>query len=288
MSNTNYSILTTNNIMEPRLQRRVQRYGWDKAAQFYDDAWKEQLRPAQDKLLEMAEFKPGEKVLETSCGTGLVTFRAAGQVAPGGEVVATDLSGTMVELAGDLAKKQSIDNVSFYRMDAEELDLEDNQFDTAICSLGLMYFPYPAEALKEMHLVLKPGGKAVVAIWGERKNCGWADIFPIVDKHVASEVCPMFFQQGTGNTLNNSLESAGFENIDTERFKKTLHFSSREHVLTAAFDGGPVALAYRKFDDQTKEAVHQEYLDSIAPYRKNGGYAIPGEFVVAKGVKPVR
>jgi len=272
--------------MEPRLQRRVQRYGWDKAAGFYDDSWKEQLKPAQDKLLEMAEIKPGEKVLETSCGTGLVTFRAAGQADPGGEVVATDLSGTMIELAEDLADQQGIDNITFQRMDAEQLDLEDNQFDKAICSLGLMYFPFPVEGLREMYRVLKPGGKAVVAIWGERKNCGWADIFPIVDKHVASEVCPMFFQQGTGNTLNNSMETAGFENIDTVRFKKKLHFSGRDHVITAAFDGGPVALAYRKFDDQTKEIVQQEYLDSISEFRSGDGYEIPGEFVVAKGVKP--
>lgn len=272
--------------MEPRLQRRVQRYGWDKAAEFYDDSWKKQLRPAQDKLLEMAEFKPGEKILETSCGTGLVTFRAAAQVDPGGEVVATDLSGTMIELAEDLADQQGIDNVTFQRMDAEQLDLEDNQFDTAFCSLGLMYFPFPVEGLKEMYRVLKPGGKAVVAIWGERKNCGWANIFPIVDKHVASEVCPMFFQQGTGNTLNNSMETAGFENIDTERFKKKLHFSGRDHVLTAAFDGGPVALAYRKFEDQTKEIVHQEYLDSISEFKSGDEYEIPGEFVVTKGVKP--
>jgi ubiquinone/menaquinone biosynthesis C-methylase UbiE len=271
--------------MEPRLQRRVQRYGWDKAADYYEEAWKKQLKPAQDKLLEMANLQPGEKVIETSCGTGLVTFRAAEQVAPNGRIVATDISGTMIELAQDLADHQGIDNIIFQRMDAEQLDLEDNQFDTAICCLGLMYFPFPAEGLKEMYRVLKPGGKAVVAIWGERKNCGWADIFPIVDKYVASEVCPMFFQQGTGNTLQKSMESAGLENIETHRFQKTLHFSNREHVLKAAFDGGPVALAYRKFDNQTKENANQEYLSSIEPFQKNGGYAIPGEFVVASGEK---
>ena len=271
--------------MEPQLQRRVQRYGWDKAAKYYDDSWKDQLRPAQDKLLEMAELQPGEKVLETSCGTGQVTIRVARQLAHGGELMATDISEKMIEEAEKLAEENGCKNIFFQRMDAEELDLEENQFDAAICSLGLMYFPFPAEALKEMHRVLKPGGRAVVAIWGERKNCGWAELFPIVDRRVASDVCPMFFQQGTGNTIQHSFESAGFENIKTERFKVSLSYPDEKTALMAAFDGGAVALAYQKFDDETKEEIHQEYLDSIAPFRNGEGYEIPGEFVVARGVK---
>jgi len=267
--------------MEPQLQRRVQRYGWDKAAKFYDDSWKAQLKPAQDKLLEMADLQPREIVLETSCGTGLVTLRAARQVANGGKVIATDLSEKMIDEAKKLARKKSFSNIRFRRMDAEQLDFEENQFDAAICSLGLMYFPFPAEALKEMHRVLKPSGRAVVAIWGERKNCGWAELFPIVDRRVASDVCPMFFQQGTGDTLRHSLQSAGFEEIRVERMKVTLSYPDDKTALMAAFDGGAVALAYQKFDEQTKEEIHREYLDSISPFRSGEGYKIPGEFVVA-------
>jgi len=271
--------------MEPRLQRRVQRYGWDKAAKFYDDSWKYQLRPAQDKLLEMAKLKPGESVLETSCGTGQVTIRAAQQVAESGEIVATDISEKMIDEAKKLAEGNSYDNIQFKRMDAEQLDFEDNRFDAAICSLGLMYFPFPVKALEEMHRVLKPGGRSVVAIWGERKNCGWADIFPIVDRRVASDVCPMFFQQGTGDTARHSFQSAGFDDIHVERMSVSLIYPDAKTALMAAFDGGAVALAYQKFDDQTKEETHQEYLDSIAPYKRGKGYEIPGEFVVAKGIK---
>jgi ubiquinone/menaquinone biosynthesis C-methylase UbiE len=271
--------------MEPRLQRRVQRYGWDKAAKYYEESWKEQLKPAQDKLMEMASLQPGEKVLETACGTGLVTFRAARQVAPDGEIIATDLSGSMVELAKEEAKKHSVNNVSIQRMDAEELELDSGQFDAAICCLGLMYFPYPVEALKELFRVLKPGGRAAVIIWGERKKCGWADIFPIVDKRVASDVCPMFFQQGTGKTLENSMRDAGFDQVNEDRFSETLFFPSDELAIMAAFAGGPVALAYRKFDDQTKQEAHQDYLESISEYRSGEGYEIPGEFVAIRGVK---
>ena len=271
--------------MEPRLQRRVQRYGWDKAAKFYDDSWKEQLKPAQDKLLEMVSLKSGEKVMETSCGTGLVTIRAARQIEPEGELIATDLSQKMIDIAARLAKKRSVSNVRFRRMDAEELEFGENEFDAAFCSLGLMYFPFPVKALKEMYRVLKPGGRAVVAVWGERKKCGWAEIFPIVDRKVASDVCPLFFQQGTGETLIYSFREAGYRDLEFVRFQVSLNYSSQKQALMAAFDGGAVALAYQKFDEQTKEDVHNEYLASIEPFKKNGIYQIPGEFVVVKGMK---
>ncbi len=78
---------------------------------------------------------------------------------------------------------------------------------------------------------------------------------------------------------------AGFSDIETERFPVTLRYSSKEIAVMAAFAGGPVALAYQKFDLQTKEEVHQEYLESISEYRNGKGYQIPGEFVVASGMK---
>ena len=56
--------------------------------------------------------------------------------------------------------------------------------------------------------------------------------------------------------------------------------------IAGGLRGGPVALAYSRFDDATKEAVHAEYLRSIAAYRTGEEFRIPGEFVVAVGVKP--
>lgn len=271
--------------MEPRLQRRVQRYGWDKAAEFYNKSWKDQLKPAQDRTLEMINLRPGEVVLETSCGTGLVTFRAAKKVGSDGKVVATDLSDEMIEMAKEEAEERSLNNISFHRMDAEQLQLEDEQFDKAICCLGLMYFPSPLKGLQEMHRLLKPGGKAAISIWGERKNCGWAEIFPIVDKQVATDVCPLFFQQGTGNTLQKTFASAEFSDVEVDRFSVELHYPDSKTALMAAFAGGPVALAYQKFDSETRDKVHSEYLDSINAYQNGDGYKIPGEFVVARGVK---
>ncbi|MCH8187931.1 MAG: methyltransferase domain-containing protein, partial [Proteobacteria bacterium] len=241
--------------MDARLQRRVQRYGWDKAVDDYEAGWRAQLEPAQSLMLDMAALRPGERVLDVACGTGLVSFRIVDAVGEDGAVLGTDISGEMVEAARRLAAERNIGNARFERYDAEDLCLDVEPFDAALCGLGLMYVPDPVRALKEMGRLLKPGGRAGAAVWGARAKCGWADIFPITDARVASEVCPMFFHIGTRDMLARSFAEAGFTDVRSERLEVTLVYASDDEALGAAFRGGPVALAYNRFDDATKQAV---------------------------------
>jgi ubiquinone/menaquinone biosynthesis C-methylase UbiE len=272
--------------VDPRLQRRVQRYGWDKAAAHYESFWARQIAPAQDLLLEMAALSTGESVLDTACGTGLVSFPAAEAVGPTGSVVGTDISEKMVEACRAEAARRGLASARFERMDAEKLELPDAIFDIALCSLGMMYVPDPVAALGELLRVLRPGGRALSSVWGARRNCGWAEIFPIVDARVESEVCPMFFQLGTGENQAAAFTRAGFAEVRSERLRVALDYDSAEDALGAAFVGGPVALAYSRFDEPTRDAAHAEYLASIEPFRNGAGYSIPGEFVVTLGRRP--
>jgi len=272
--------------MDARLQRRVQRYGWDKASTAYEQYWTAQLAPAHARLLELAALAPGEHVLDIACGTGLVTFRAARQVGPSGRILATDLSQEMINRATEEARRRGLDHVTFARMDAEDLQCAPASFDVALCALGLMYVPDPLKALSEMHRMLRPGGRAVAAVWGARSRCGWAEIFPIVDRRVASDVCPMFFQLGTGDMLRTVMQTSGFADVHLDRIASTLQYESAADACGAAFDGGPVALAYSRFDTAVREQVHAEYLASIAPCRRGDSYDVPGEFVIARGTKP--
>ena len=276
--------------MDARLQRRIQRYGWDRAAHDYERAWRDQLEPAQTRMLALAGIRPGDQVLDVACGTGLVTFRAAEMTGPKGRVVGVDISDEMIERARRRAAELNTANVSFQRSDAEKLPLEDESFDVVLCALGLMYVPDPTLAVAEMHRTLKPGGIAAAAVWGRRENCGWAAIFSIVDLRVKSEVCPLFFQLGTGASLRGTFERAGLEPAAMERMNTLLRYGSSEEALAAAFAGGPVALAYSRFDPATRDEAHADYLESISGFRDvDGGYAIPGEFVAVAGRKtPLR
>jgi ubiquinone/menaquinone biosynthesis C-methylase UbiE len=266
--------------MDARLQRRVQRYGWDRAAGIYASAWQRQLAPAQERLLALAGARRGERVLDVACGTGLVTLPLGEEVGSTGSVVATDLSERMVEATRRNAADAGLPHVRAERMGAEALALEDGAFDLAVCSLGLMYIPDPVLALREIRRTLSAGGRVAVLVWGRRTQCGWAEIFPIVDARVKSEVCPLFFRLGAEGTLERELAAAGFEDVRVERLAYQLRFTGADEVCDAVFAGGPVALAYARFDAPTRLAAREEFLASVAAHREGDGYAIPGEFVL--------
>jgi len=270
--------------MDARLQRRIQRYGWDLAAVDYESLWQIQLAEAQDALLELASPAVGERVLDIACGTGLVSFGAARAVGPNGHVLGIDLSDRMINAAGRRARDLKISNCIFSRMDAETLALPDASIDVALCALGLMYMPDPEQALREMYRVLRPGGRVSLAVWGERSKCGWSAIFPIVDDEVTSEVCPLFFRLGEQDTLARLCADAKFGDVRHRRITTTLAFADANEACDAAFVGGPVALAWSRFDNEVRARVRARYLNAIESWRHGHGYRIPGEFVIAGAV----
>lgn len=271
--------------MKPDLQRRVQRYGWDKAAEYYENCWQAQLNPAHDLVIEKANIQPGEDVLDIAAGTGLITFRMAKKTTPSGKILATDISDEMVKIGNQIVQSARVTNVYFERMDAKNLSYKENTFDLTTCALGLMYFPDPDASLNEMHRVLKHGGRAVVAVWGSRKKCGWSNIFPIVDRRVNTDVCPMFFNLGESEVLKYPFKNAGFKNICLQKIESKLVYLSAEEACQASFLGGPVAMAYSRFDETTRIEAKKEYIKSIQPFKTENGYEIPGEFVVCSGEK---
>ena len=272
--------------MDARLQRRVQRYGWDVAAHDYEALWQTQLAETQATLVAWASLAPGERVLDVACGTGLVAFAAARAVGPDGRVLGIDLSGQMVDAARQRAGERQFSNVSFARMDAEELDLPDASFEVALCALGLMYMPDPQQALREMRRVLRPAGRMVIAVWGERSRCGWSALFQIVEAEVASEVCPLFFRLGQPDTLAQLCTDAKFEAIEQRRIAATLAWADADEACNAAFVGGPVALAWSRFGADVRARVRARYLEAIEPWRQDQGYGVPGEFVIVAAVAP--
>ena len=95
----------------------------------------------------------------------------------------------------------------------------------------------------------------------------------------------VFFQLGLPNALKLALDHAGFAESTEFRIDKPLNFAGEREVLAAMFAGGPVALAYSKFSPEVKDAVHSEFLASVASYRNGAGFDIPGEFVFMLGRK---
>lgn len=271
--------------MEPRLQRRVQRYGWDLAAEHYDRLWQDPLAPARDEVLRQAAVQRGQHVLDMASGTGLLAMHAARVAGPSGRVVAADISERMLAAARLQAHALNLNQIEFVRTEAEAPALDAVSFDVVLCSLGLMYLPDPLRALVAMRRLLRPQGRLVCAVWGERQHCGWATLFPIVDEEVASDVCPLFFALGQGRALARLCEQAGLEVRAERRFDSELTYRNDDDACDAAFCGGPVAMAWSRFDAATRARVRSRYLDSLERWRVAEGYRVPAEFVVVSAAQ---
>lgn len=271
--------------MLPELHRRIQRRGWDRASSCYERFWRRQLRPATDLVLATASLRTGEHVIDVACGTGSITLPAAMAVGASGRVVGTDLAPKMVAEVERRAAAAGLTNLDVEARGAEELEPV-GSYDVAVCALGLMYVPDPAVAARALLGTLRPGGRAVVSVWGERARCGWAELFPIVAARVASDVCPMFFALGVPGALVALLADSGFVDVRETRLDVGLDYADDDDALGAAFSGGPVALAWSRFDAAARRSAAAEYLRSIAPFATSTGYRVPGQFVVASARRP--
>jgi SAM-dependent methyltransferase len=272
-------------MTDDRVFRRIQRYGWDAASDIYEDGWAPRLAGFGATCVERARLRPGERVLDLATGPGLTAFAAGAAVGRAGSVLGVDISERMVALASARARATGATQVSFQRRDLEETGAAEGGFDAVLCAFGLMFAADRRRAFAEMARVLAPGGRASLVLWGQRAACGWAEMFPIVDAHVTSEVCPMFFSLGVPGALAAAFARAGFTDAEETRVAVTLPWPSPAQAVRDMLEGGAVALAWRRFSPGVQAEVHAAYLASIEPFRRGDGYAIPSEIVYATARK---
>ena len=111
----------------------------------------------RERAADLAAVGPGDRVLDVATGTGDLAIELSRRVVPGGEVVGTDFSERMLELAR--AKAPAI---AFEQANALELPYDDRSFDAATVGFGARNFSDLARGLSEMARVVRPGGCVVV------------------------------------------------------------------------------------------------------------------------------
>ena len=169
-------------------------------------------------LLDRTDPQPGERVLELACGAGGTGLAAAARVGPAGHVVLSDLVPQMTTIAADRAAALGLTNTSSRDLDLQRIEQPDRAFDVVLCREGLMFAPDPGAALAEIGRVLRPGGRAGLAVWGPRESNPWLGVvFDVVTAETGQPVPPPGipgpFALSDQGRLSRLLTAAGFAEV---------------------------------------------------------------------------
>jgi SAM-dependent methyltransferase len=251
------------NTFDPARYKEIQRRDWSAAAAGWRQWWpkiQEGLGPVSERLIALADVKPGDRVLDIATGIGEPAVTAARRVAPGGHVVATDIAPGMLEIARERAKELGLDNIEFRETDAEELDLPTEQFDVVLSRFGLMFLPDLGAALERIHAVLGPGGRLAAAVWGPPER---APLVAIPLQTVARELelpppapgTPGPLALADADALEAQVRQSGFADVRTERRDVTTPWESAAEFVQ--FIQAIAAPIHNLLADQTPERREQ-------------------------------
>ena len=173
-----------------------------------------------DAIVEAAAVRPGRDVLDVACGTGEPAISIARMMNGTGSVVGVDISAEPLKIAEQRAGSAGSTNVRFQQGDVHQLAFADGSFDRVTCRLGLMFFADCPRALREIHRVLRPGGRAALLAWGPMQQPYFETTIGTILRTVPELKLPAsgaaMFKFGEQGKLTAMLHEAGFSEVNEE------------------------------------------------------------------------
>lgn len=251
--------------------------GWKKWWKTFENGGQE----VSDKLVELAEVKTGQRVLDIATGIGEPALTAGRKIGDSGYLLATDISPEMLTIGRERAQHEGLNNIEFKEGDAATLDLPSSTFDAALCRWGLMFLPNLSTALKNIQRSLVSGGKFATAVWAEPAKVPQLNIAMSIVKQYLQPPLPHAetpgpFSLAHFNKLKNFLLQAEFNDVKSENVQVTFEFDSAEDYVRFTQDiAAPVNMMLAKETAERKLEIWNIVTDKVkSQYVKDNGRVV--------------
>ena len=272
-------------VFHPTRYKAAQREQWNKVAAGWRRWWRlfeQGAQPLSQRLVELANLQPGQKVLDVATGVGEPTLTAVHRVGPSGHVTAIDQSAQMLAIAQERAADQGLSQVEFLEMDAEALELPNGSFDAILSRWGLMFLPHLDEALNKMYHLLLPGGRLATAVWDVPPKVPMLSLaMRVARQHLQLPPPPA----GAPNPFNladvaafeQRLLKAGFVDVQIERLTLTWEFASAEEFISMTRElAAPITALLASHPAERQAAVWTAIGEAVTQYQgTNGRIVLP-------------
>jgi SAM-dependent methyltransferase len=240
-------------------------------------------------MLAAVGIHPGEAVLELGCGPGGVGLSAAALVGADGQVVLSDVAPEMTAIAAERAELCGLRNVVTRELDMEQLDVADSTFDKVLCREALMLVADPTAAAREALRVLRPGGRAVFAVWGPPAANPWLSaLLDAVGAALGAPVPPPGmpgpFALSENGALADILSTGGFHEVEVGEVAAPMQpgsFDEWWRIVPSL--AGPVAALLASLPDDMTSTIRDDAQAVLRPFATQTGYHIPGVSLIGVG-----
>lgn len=233
-------------------------------------------------MVEAARPQPGERWLDLACGPGQLAELAAGA---GAAVTGIDISPRLIEVARERAAAGGFD-IDYRLGDVEHLDgIDDASFDVVSSSVGLIFAPDQAQAVRELARVTRPGGRLVMTAWTREGS-----VAPMFE--IAARFQPPL-PAGAGSPLDWSTEEHvrrrlgdAFELSIERRFSRAEADSFEEAWEQISTRLGPVVTALELLPPGPRDAFERLMIDDLrSKVRPDGRVVDDREYFLVAGVR---
>lgn len=216
--------------------------------------------PLAEDLVRTAAPKPGERVLDVACGTGVVARLASRRIGDNGCVAGLDVNPGMLAVARSATPPGLA--IDWYEASADAIPLPDGAFDVALCQMGLQFISNKLGALREMHRVLAPGGRLVLNVPGPTPPL-FAAMADALAKHLGPQAAVfvhIVFSLHDEQELRELMQGGGFREIDVRTTHATLTLPPAEQFLWQYAFSTPLANRVAEATDESRDALEEEVV----------------------------